>query len=78
MLAQRLDLIFVVQCACPVDNEIDLLLAVVEYGLTIATCIHGDCAEASYGLEGSILFITFSENRPVVASCRGKISLHLH
>ena len=81
MRAQRLDLIFVVQNvvqqASPFDDEIDFLLAVVTYGLAIAVRIQSDFPEAGYGLEGSVLFVAFSENRPVVASWRGEIGLRL-
>ena len=54
MLAQRLNLILVVQHARPFDDEIDLFLAVVKYGLAIAMPIQRDFAEASYALEGSV------------------------
>ena len=52
MLAQRLNLILVVQHARPFDDEIDLFLAVVKYGLAIAMPIQRDFAETSYGFGG--------------------------
>src|ERR1700730_4131136 len=77
MLAQRLNLILVVQHARPFDDEIDLLLAVVEDGLAIAMPIQRDFAETSYGLEGSVLFVPLAENSPVVASWRRETRLGL-
>ena len=77
VLAQRLNLIFVVQHARPFDDEIDLFLAVVKYGLAIAMPIQRDFAEASYALQGSVLFVPLAENSPVVASWRGKTRLGL-
>ena len=77
MLAQRLNLILVVQYAGALDDEIDLFLAVVKYGLTIAMWIQRDFAEASYALEGPVLFVPLAENSPVAASWRGKTRLGL-
>src|ERR1700722_4978355 len=77
MLAQRLNLILVVQHARPFDDEIDLLLVVVKYGLAIAIPIQSDFAETSYGLEGSVLFVPLAENSPVVASWRAEPRLFL-
>src|SRR5271155_3567319 len=77
MLAQGLDLIFIVQQACAFDCKIELFLAVVGYGLAIAVCIQSDFAEASYGLKGSIVLVTFSEHRLVVTGWRSEISLRL-
>ena len=77
MLVQRLNLILVVQHARPFDDEIDLFLAIVKYGLAIAMPIQQNFAEASYALEGSVLFVPLAENSPVVASWRGKTRLGL-
>ena len=77
MLAQRLSLILIMQHARPFDDEINLLLAVVEYSLAIAVRIQSDFAEASYGLQRSNVFIALSEHRPVVAGLRGEIGLRL-
>jgi hypothetical protein len=81
MLAQRLNLIFIVQRMVQrtfaFDDEIDLFLSVVEYGPAITVRIQSDFAEASYGLERSIVLVTLSENRPVVASLRGETGLRL-
>jgi hypothetical protein len=77
ILAQRLDLIPVVQNASAFDDEIDLLLVVVENGLAITVRIQSDFPEAGYALEESILFVTLSENRSVAASFRGEIALRL-
>ena len=77
MLAQRLNLILIVQQASAFDDEVNLLLAVVEYGLATAVRIQSDFAEASYGLKGSIVFIALSEHRPVMASWRGETGLRL-
>src|SRR6476620_8177925 len=73
MLAQRLNLVLVMQHARTFDDEIDLFLAVVKDGLAIALWIQRDFAEASDALKGSVLFVSLAENCPVVASWRGKI-----
>jgi hypothetical protein len=77
MLAQGLNLILVVQHARSIDNEIDLFLAVVKYGLAIAMPVQRDFAEASYALQGSVLFVPLAENSPVVTSWRGQTCLGL-
>ena len=77
MLAQRLELIFVVQNTSAFDDEINLLLALVAYDPAITVRIQSNFAETSYGLERSIVFIPISENRSVVAGWRSEIGLRL-
>src|SRR3954469_6726855 len=77
MLAQCLNLILIMQHARAIDDEIDLFLAVIKYGLAIAMWIQRDFAEASDALKGSALFVPIAENCAVVASWRGKIRLSL-
>ena len=67
MLTQRLRLIFILQHARAFNDKINLFLAVVRYGPATTVRIESDFAEASYSLKRSIVFITLSENRPVVA-----------
>jgi hypothetical protein len=45
--------------------------------MAITVRIQSDFPEAGYALEDSILFVTLSENRPVVASFRSEIALRL-
>jgi hypothetical protein len=78
MLAQPLNLIFVMQYPSALDHKIDLLLSVVGHSLAIPVSIQRNLAEASHGLEGSIVLITLAKHRPVVASLRGEIGFRLH
>jgi hypothetical protein len=66
-----------VQNAFAFDDEIDLLLVVVEDGLAITVRVYSDFPEAGYALEDSILFVTLSENRSVVASFRRETAVRL-
>src|ERR1700722_6811873 len=75
ILAQRLNLVPVVQNACTVRHEINFLLTVVEDRLAGAVRIQSDFAEASYCLKGSTLLVSLTENCPVVASLRAEIAL---
>src|ERR1700733_12452787 len=77
MLAPCLSLPFVGQYASAFEHEINPLLAGVRNGLAISMGIQSYFTEARYGLERSILFITVSKNRAVVAGLRSEINLGL-
>ncbi|HZW93734.1 MAG TPA: hypothetical protein VFF64_12355 [Candidatus Eremiobacteraceae bacterium] len=77
MLAQRLNLIFIVQHASALDDKVDFFLAVVGHGPATTVRIQIHFPEASYGLERSIVFVALTENRAVVASLRGEVGLRL-
>src|SRR6478672_11037601 len=77
MLAQRLNLILIVQNARPFHDEINLLLALVEHSSATAIPIQRDFAETSDGLERSGLCVSLAENSSIVASWRGEIRIGL-
>src|ERR1700722_6165550 len=77
VFAQGLRLLFIMQHARAVDDEIDLFLSVIECVLAIPMRIQGDFSEASYGLERSVVLVAFAEDRSVVAGGRRETDLGL-